>query len=410
MEQKKILIIDDDLQRRKSHYENALKGKYIVEYADNADLIYQTIEETWVDLYIIDLNLSSYKDPKTKDSLHVLSVLKEIGKNKPIILLSGTYKELVDSGKLEPIIQNAAEEGYNVGSFLTWEDILNASVNKSLGYKNALHSKIDLTISKDRSPYDFGIVCALEEELTPFLEYADNPKIQQHIIDGIHYRKGTISTENGHKLTFIAVCTLNMGIADSSVIATHMASKMGIKNIYMIGVCGGRESEGVNIGDVIIPEESVAYQRGKLKENGFSPDIQIAKPKHGGFYRYEGADKILSTLFERYTLKLMREKHMSLSLIRPRVRYEPMACADYVIDKEGALDEIAEKSAKRKLCAVDMESYAIYRVGEIMDVNTMVIKSVMDLSNNKSDKYKPYAAFMAANYLYKLLYQEIIKT
>ena len=45
-----------------------------------------------------------------------------------------------------------------------------------------------------------------------------------------------------------------------------------------------------------------------------------------------------------------------------------------------------------------------------MDVNTMVIKSVMDLSNNKSDKYKPYAAFMAANYLYKLLYQEIIKT
>jgi hypothetical protein len=40
----------------------------------------------------------------------------------------------------------------------------------------------------------------------------------------------------------------------------------------------------------------------------------------------------------------------------------------------------------------------------------MVIKSVMDLYNNKSDKYKPYAAFMAANYLYELLYREIIKT
>ena len=106
---------------------------------------------------------------------------------------------------------------------------------------------------------------------------------------------------------------------------------------------------------------------------------------------------------------MIEEENRTLDLTIPKVHYEPMACADYVIDKEGALDEIAEKSAKRKLCAVDMESYAIYRVGEMMNVNTMVIKSVMDLSNNKSDKYKSYAAFMAANYLYQLLYNEIIK-
>ena len=55
-----------------------------------------------------------------------------------------------------------------------------------------------------------------------------------------------------------------------------------------------------------------------------------------------------------------------------------------------------------------MESYAIFRVGEILNVETMVIKAVMDLTNNKSDKYKPYAAYMAANYLYQLLYREEI--
>ncbi len=403
------MIIDDDLQRRKSHYEEALKGKFIVEFADNADLIYQTIKETLVDLYIIDLNLSSYKDPRTKETMHVLSVLKEIGKTKPIILLSGTYKELVDEGKLKPIIQNAAEEGYNVGSFLTWEDILNASTNKSQGYKNSLHSIIDLTISRDRSPYDFGIICALKEELDPFLEIVEKKKMQPHPVDGIHYTKGIFATVNGHNLSYLATSTLNMGIADSSVIATHMVSKMGVKNIYMIGVCGGRESEGVNIGDIIIPEESVAYRRGKLKENGFSSDIQIAKPKSGGFYIFGKHEEILSTLFKKYTLKLIEENKEPLSLTTPKVRYEPMACADYVIDREGALDEIADKAAKRKFCAVDMESYAIYRVGEMMDVNTMVIKSVMDLTNNKSDKYKPYAAYMAANYLYELLYREIIK-
>ncbi len=55
-----------------------------------------------------------------------------------------------------------------------------------------------------------------------------------------------------------------------------------------------------------------------------------------------------------------------------------------------------------------MESYGIFRVGELLDINTMVIKSVMDLTNKKSDKYKPYAAYIAANYLYSLIYTEKI--
>ena len=93
---------------------------------------------------------------------------------------------------------------------------------------------------------------------------------------------------------------------------------------------------------------------------------------------------------------------------RPSVNYHVMACADYVIDKDKELDKIASTIGKKKLCAVDMESYGIFRTGELMNIKTMVIKSVMDLTNNKSDKYKPYASFLAANYLYQLLYQEII--
>ena len=313
-------------------------------------------------------------------------------------------------GKAEFICGGEESYGFNVGSFLTWQDILDASEKRDKEYKEALYSKIDFTINRDRSPYDFGIVCALQEELIPFYDILgeDNMPIP-HNVDEIHYTNNTLTTRSGRLLNFISAYSSNMGIADSSIIATHMASKMRVKNIYMIGVCGGRESENVKIGDVIIPEESVAYQRGKLIEDGFSSDIQIARPKPGGFYKYKKPNKILSSLFRTYTTRLIEEENRTLDLTIPKVHYEPIACADYVIDREGALDEIAEKSAKRKLCAVDMESYAIYRVGEMMNVNTMVIKSVMDLSNNKSDKYKSYAAFMAANYLYQLLYNEIIK-
>ena len=412
---KRLLVIDDGLygpSERKSHYKKVLEGKYDVQFVEDDKLIYETIKTILVDLYIVDLNLDDFEDPLEKRSLYVSDVLNAIGKDKPIILISGDYKELAANGRLTKMIHNAAYKGFNVGSFLTWQDIIEASEKQDFGYKNKIYSIIDFTINRDRSPYDFGIVCALPEELTPFndiLEEKENYTPIPYTVDTIHYTKNTLKTASGHILRFIAANSSYMGIADSSIIATHMVSKMGVKNIYMIGVCGGRESEGVNIGDIIIPEESIAYQRGKLKEKGFSSDIQIAKPKPGGFYQYDRSDEILSSLFEQYTLKRIREKEKPLSLTAPKVRYEPMACADYVIDREGALDEIAKKSAKRKLCAVDMESYAIYRVGEMMDVNTMVIKSVMDLTNNKSDMYKPYAAYMAANYLYELLYREIIK-
>ena len=414
MEKKKrILVIDDELygkSSRKSYYEKALEERYNAKFVEDEKLIYHTINTSQADLFIVDLNLSEYTDPKNNRSLYVGDVLSAIGKDKPIILISGAYEDLAKNGDLTCMINNAAEQGFNVGSFLTWQDILDASEKRDKEYKEALYSKIDFTINRDRSPYDFGIVCALQEELIPFYDILgeDNMPIP-HNVDEIHYTNNTLTTRSGRLLNFISAYSSNMGIADSSIIATHMASKMRVKNIYMIGVCGGRESENVKIGDVIIPEESVAYQRGKLKEDGFSSDIQIARPKPGGFYKYEKPNKILSSLFRTYTTRLIEEENRTLDLTIPKVHYEPMACADYVIDREGALAEIAEKSAKRKLCAVDMESYAIYRVGEMMNVNTMVIKSVMDLSNNKSDKYKSYAAFMAANYLYQLLYNEIIK-
>ena len=404
---KRILIIDDEWQSRKDDYMKALGDHYDVKYIDDADTIYKVIKECRADLFIIDIDLTQFSDPYSNLPMDIIKVLNEIGPSKPIILLSGNYHQLLEKGRLTPIISHAAEKGYNVGSFLTMEEIKNASENETKGI--ILYSKIDFAMEKDRSPYGFGIVCALQEELDPFLEKAIPDSIYDRLTDGIRYKGGMIKTKEDNNVPFIAACPTNMGIADAGIIATNMACRFGVKTIYMIGVCGGRGSEGVNIGDVIIPKESVAFQRGKLGEKGFSSEIESAKPKESGLIVYNSANDILSKLFSEYVNKKLNEDHKIPELMQPHINYNVMACADYVIDQEGKLDEIAKMIAHRKLCAVDMESYAIFRVGEIMDINTMVIKSVMDLTNKKSDEYKPYASYMAANYLYQLIYQEIIR-
>ena len=403
---KRILVIDDEWQSRNHDYENSLGGHYEVLFAEDADNIYNIIKESQADIFIVDLDLTQFLDPRSHLPMDICNVLGEIGTSKPIILLSGNYRQLMEQGRLTPIISHASEKGYNVGSFLTMDEIRSASEseNKILNLK----SKIDFTIEKDRSPFAFGIVCALQEELKPFMDKAIPESFFERNVDGVRYRGGVVKNQTGKDIPFVAACPTEMGIADAGIITTNMVCKFNVKTIYMVGVCGGRESEGVNIGDVIIPKESVAFQRGKLTEKGFSSEIQFAKPKEKGLVQYSKADDILSQLFTDYTNIIREKEHRTLALEQPKVNYNVMACADYVIDKEGELDVIAKNIGQRKLCAVDMESYAIFRVGEILDIDTMVIKSVMDLTSNKSDKYKPYAAYMAANYLYQLIYQGVI--
>lgn len=404
----RILIIDDDLQNRKQVYSKALQPQYKLFYTEDVYLLNETIKNNQVDLYLLDMNLDNFKDPATRESISVLSVLEAIGKNKPIIMLSGKYEELANQKRLSYIIQNAAEKGYNIGSFLAWDEVLKAGDKSSKGRREALHSKINYVMRKDRTPYEFGIVCALDEELKPFMENIAADTIIPVDNDNRYWR-GTLKTKNEHYLHFIAATSTKMGIADTSIIAAEMAIRFNIDTLFMIGVCGGRENRDVKIGDIIIPQESIAFHQGKLTNNGFSAEVSIAKPKEKGFIKYQKADEILSSLRKKYFNKLLNNDEKIFSIDKPKVIYDSMACADYVIDKEGELDKIAEKSAKRKICSVDMESYGLFRVGEMLDVKTMVIKSVMDMTNNKSDDYKPYATFMAANYLYQLIYQEIIK-
>lgn len=405
---KRILVVDDDLQNRKQHYANALIPEYDVIYTDESDLVYDVIKNNKVDLYLVDLNLDGFTDPRTNDSLSVINILVEIGMSKPIILLSGTYEQLMQKGKLTPIIQNAAEKGYNVGSFITWEEILKAGQDKTNNRRSALHSRIEFIMSTDRRPYDFGIVCALESELEPFMK-----KIPQETITTVcsdnRYREAKLETKTGRILRFVVATSDYMGSVDAAILTTEMAVRFNVDTIFMIGVCGGREKVGVKIGDVIIPHDSVAYQRGKLTNQGFLPEINFSKPKEKGFVKYSNADEILAGLFKEYVTELLDKQGKTFTLDKPSVRYDMMACADYVIDKEDELDKIADQCAQRKLCAVDMESYGVYRVGEMLDIKTLVIKSVMDLTNNKSDAYKPYASFMASNYLYQLINREIIK-
>lgn len=180
----------------------------------------------------------------------------------------------------------------------------------------------------------------------------------------------------------------------------------------MIGVCGGRDSTNVKIGDLIIPNEIVTYQNGKLTDKGLIPDYSYVQTNSGIINMLDAkhCNETLTILYEKYQSILRSENHAYLGGAIPMLKTDPMACGDYIIDKKEEIDRIAEATNRRKLCAVEMESYAILRAAFIFpQLKTTVLKAVMDLTTDKSDKYKDYAAFISANFLFDIIVKEKYK-
>ena len=405
----KLLIIDDRWTDRSDIYRKVLSDEFEIEAVEKGSEVFKKIAKTKADAFLIDIVLSKWTHEGKP--LELIDVLQKIQSKNPIILVSNQYGELLKNRKLTNLYNNLIEGGYNIASFLLWDDFNKIhddndteTINSRIMFE-VLKDK-NAKIKKEKKEFDFAVVCALSEELKPFMDNFKEIE-SQTLGKNIHVKKSILETKNGGKLKFLSVYTQNMGVCDASVVTSKLVSEFNIEYIFMIGVCGGRDGK-VEIGDIIIPQESIAYQNGKVTNNGFTgnPDVAKSIGNIKGLIKGQ-TDKIIKNIFKEFTLKSI-DKGETFGLSLPKTHYEPMACGASVVNKKGELDEIAKKTNNPKLCSVDMESYGIYRLSEILNIKVSVIKSVMDLSNDKTDKYKTYAAEMSANFLYQILYEELV--
>jgi nucleoside phosphorylase/CheY-like chemotaxis protein len=412
----KILVIDDRWNDRKQVYNNVLSSDFDVVAVEKGSEVCKTLEsEKGVDVYLIDIMLSEWINIITNRPLQVMDVLEKIPKNKPIILLSNVYDGLVKNNELTPLINGILDKKYPVYSFFIWDDFVVAS--ESNEKKEQIKSAIELDILKhdkiqkeqDANKFDFAVICALPEEMKPFMQKFSN--IENLKIEGISVStKAILTTKTGKELKFIAVTQTNMGMVDAAILGTILTSQFEIKHIFMIGVCGGRDSK-VKIGSIIMPIEIVAYQNGKITEQGLIPNVKTAKcdKSFGKQILTQDNKDILTTIYTEAQNEIRTETQRGIDAeLLDSIETDEMACGDVVVNKNDELNNIAQQTSKPKLCAVDMESYSIYRLAELLKVDATVIKTVMDLTSIKTDKYKDYAAKISAKFLYSMLYEEII--
>ncbi|WP_203993998.1 5'-methylthioadenosine/S-adenosylhomocysteine nucleosidase [Virgisporangium aurantiacum] len=188
----------------------------------------------------------------------------------------------------------------------------------------------------------------------------------------------------------VAVESLHgMGNVSAASAASTLMVAWRANYLILVGITGGFESAGVRPGDIVVPDQVVGYESGKLTTEGprrrpevYRPDFDLLTAA-----RAVDADEWVTTI---------RTAPPEPGL-PPRIRFGTVLSGEKVIaDAESAADL---RQSWPKAVAIEMESYgsalAMYRHGG----RFLMVKGVSDLADaNKDDRWRAYAAEGAAQF------------
>lgn len=319
------------------------------------------------------------------------------------------YMFISEGNKQEDIQKSMIDNKIDVQQVFKYHEVLTELRKDGLKIftkRELLDSKKSVIVeNKDRNnnnsqnypQCDYAIITALEddemEKLLPLIETAGEIKNDKHLIEYGHFK--------GKKTKKIAYASqLSTGMIDASILATELIIRFKPKYLIMTGVLGGKPKDS-NIGDVVVANKVFTIDKGKISKLGFKQEI-------------EGSNTDGSNI-----TKFKREKQKIIDFIRDEdtiyrrnvnIHFGSIACVRQVIDVEGYFENKIS-AIDRKAIALEMESYGIARACELVnDGRTipLIIKSVMDNTQDKADGAKPYAAWSSAMFVKYILENDLI--
>lgn len=245
--------------------------------------------------------------------------------------------------------------------------------------------------------FEYAVITALEEEemekVLPLIEKVGEISDTRNYIE-----YGHLKTDVNKNIVYAS--QHNPGMVDAAILASELITRFKPKYLIMTGVLGGKPEE-TKIGDVVIATKVIEIGKGKISDLGFKSEASIAATISKEIKKIHRAKKDIENFI--VSSDSTRSKPVTL-------HFGPIACVNQVIDVEGFFEENIS-SIDRKAIALEMESYSIARTCEILnDGRTIpiIIKSVMDNTQAKTDDAKSYASWTSAKVFEYIITKNII--
>lgn len=270
-------------------------------------------------------------------------------------------------------------------------------------------------LNEDYPQCDYAIITALEEDemqqVLPLITKTGIVKNEKHLIEF-----GYLTTKPEKKIAYASQQAI--GMIDAAILATELILRFQPKFLIMPGVLGGKPNE-IRVGDIIVSTKVFTTDKGKLTiekiDELSEPKVPLTKTIKKIFKR-----EIESiSLDSAYITKLKRGKSQIIDFIKKEdqtrksridIQFGPIACVRQVIDQKGYFEENI-LIIDRKTIGLEMESYGISRACELVNdgkTTPLIIKAVMDNTDDKGDDAKAYAAWTSAMLLKYILENDLI--
>ena len=273
------------------------------------------------------------------------------------------------------------------------KDLINSKTFKELKQ----NKKMEVVKIETLKQFDYAIITALEEDemekVLPMIEKEGEFEESHNYIEYGHL-KGNIQKK------IVYASQHKTGMVDASILATEMIIRFNPKFLIMVGVLGGKPVD-TNIGDVIIANKVFEIERGKLTDLGFKKEISSSNLNTKEIIKINRSKKIIENFINESD---------NTRKTNVQIHFGPIACVNQVIDvKNFFKDNISE--VERKAIALEMESFAIVRACELVNngnTKPIIIKSVMDNTQDKTDEGKTYASWTSSKCLEYILLNNLI--
>ncbi|MBU1334414.1 MAG: hypothetical protein KJ944_21345 [Alphaproteobacteria bacterium] len=243
--------------------------------------------------------------------------------------------------------------------------------------------------ARNRSAFDFVIVCALEKERQAYAR-TDAVLGDYRSIAGLDCLELNIGDRSG-----VCVALPRMGLVNASLVTARVVEKFNPKLVAMSGICAGVAGKA-DIGTIVVADMCWEYQAGKWSGNGFKIehfDCSIDPQVRTSLAQMIAVDDKMIDM----KLGLIEDK-----IVFEKVIMQPMATGSAVIADSGRMDQIAEQH--RQMAALDMEMYGVYKAAELGNPRPLFFgaKTVVDVGDQrKSDTYQEYGSIVSARFVVK---------
>jgi nucleoside phosphorylase len=247
---------------------------------------------------------------------------------------------------------------------------------------------------------DFAIITALEKEAKAVVGRLENYSKKRFEDKDIRtYHCGTVPIQGTDREYRVVVVLLpSMGEISAANAVTDTIARWNPRFVLMVGIAGGIPQNDLDLGDVVVADQIIGYEYGKVTEDGIKPRDRV--------YPVSALllDRVRNFWDESWAQQVNVPRPDSATRAVSKLFIGPIASGNKVI----ASTEFRQRLKTRwpKLVALEMEGEGVFAA--VFDRpqirNTLVIRGICDMADErKSDEWQEYAANAAAAFTVSFL-------